>query len=206
MALVTHGADPTRKTHVGLNCLQQAAYEGSFDVTDIILRASSITNQQYNKDADSTSHMSKSALHLALEARHRDVAKLLIRNGIGVNNICGIPPYTPLEWAAKQNASELVEELLAANADPNLVGESIPLLSAASRFVKWENVYDFHDTAVIALLLDAGANPHAANCTFVESLERCIEENTRNKWWREDDPTIWRLRVALALPEDWVAL
>ena len=206
MELITHGADPTRKTYGVFSAIQQATYEGSFDVVNVILRTSSIANQLHEKDGNSTSHTSKSPLHLALEARHRGLAKLLIRNGIGVNNICGIPPYTPLEWAAKENDSELVEELLVANADPNLVGESIPLLSAASRFVKWENVYDFHDTAVIALLLDAGAIPRAANCTFVESLERCIEENTRNKWWRKDDPTISRLRVALALPEDWVAL
>jgi ankyrin repeat protein len=150
--------------------------------------------------------MSTPPLHLPLEAQQRDVAKLFVRNGIDVNNICGIPPYTPLEWTAKQNDSELVKELLAGNADPNLVGESVPLLSAASRFVKWEDVHDFHDKAVIALLLDADANPHAINYTFVELLERCIEENTRNKWWREDDPTIWRLRVAIALPEDWDAL
>lgn len=206
MALLIHGADPTRKTRVGLDPLQQAAYEGSFEVTDIILRGFSIASQQHDKVTDSTCHMLKSALHLALEGRHQDIAKLLIRNGIGVNSICGTPPYTPLEWAAKQNDSELVEELLVANADPNLVGDSIPLLSAASRFVKWKNVHDFHDTAVIALLLNAGANPRAANCAFVKSLERCVEENTRNRWWREDDPTVWRLRVALALPEDWVAL
>ena len=199
MALITHGADLTCETHVGLDPLQQAAYEGRFDLVEVILRTSSIINQLHKKTVNSTGHASKSPLHLALEARHRDIAKLLIRNGIGVNNVCGTPPYSPLEWAIKENDSELVEELLAANADPNLVGESIPLLSAASRFVK-------RDTAVIALLLDAGASPHAANCTFVESLERCIEENTRNKWWRKDDPTISRLRVALALPEDWVAL
>lgn len=206
MALIQHGADPTRETQVGLSPLQQAAYEGNFNLTGFILRASSVTNQRHNKDADSTIHRSKSPLHLALEARHRDVAKLLIRNGIGVNDICGLPPYTPLGWAAKQNDSELVKELLVAKADPNLVGEDIPLLSAASRFVRAENIYDSHDTTVIALLLDAGADPRTANCAFVKSLEKCIEENTRNKWWREDDPTILRLRVALALPEDWVAL
>lgn len=206
MALLAHGADPTPKPQVGLDPLQQAAYEGNFDVADIILRKFSLTDQQHKLAAEAVNHMSKSPLHLALEARHRDIAELLIRNGIGVNRVCGSPPYTPLEWAAKQNDSELVEKLLAANADPNLAGETIPLLSAASRFVKAANIHDFHDTTVIALLLDADANPHAHDGSFVESLERCIKENVRYGWWRWDDHAIVRLRVALELTEDWVAL
>lgn len=41
-------------------------------------------------------HKYKTPLHLALEGRHHDIAERLIHSGLGINELCGNPPYTPL--------------------------------------------------------------------------------------------------------------
>lgn len=233
--ILQSGADPMKQTRVGLSPLQHAAYEGNTKLVHVLLQVcgkalrenplgerekclaglihGGIATLQENDgsvsfavDRQEAAHSSKSPLHLALEGRHYGVAKLLIEAEIGINEISGNPPYSPLEWAVAQDEPSLVTQLLAAGADPNLFGTCIPLLSAASRYPRVENHLETRSTAVIAQLLDAGASPHASQGRFKDNIKSCIKVNIENKWWGADDPAIVRLRTAVSLPEEWNAL
>jgi hypothetical protein len=168
--LIEQGADIKGDASL-VQILKPAAYEGAEDLVQQVLRAAGPSYRpspsvEEEDEAMTTlnpagAHKYKTPLHLALEGRHHKIAISLIASGVGINRLCGSPPYTPLEWTAGCNDIELVKELIVAGADPNRGGQATPLMSAVSRFVQAENFYDPQSTEVIALLLDAGADPHA---------------------------------------------
>ncbi|KAH5079906.1 hypothetical protein HBH95_082530 [Parastagonospora nodorum] len=205
-----HGADQKQLTQA----LNSAAYEGADDLVRMMLQfvepgpLQSILEGHEILTASSPekSHKYKTPLHLALEGRHSDIAADLISVGLGINQLCGNPPYTPLEWAAGRNEVDLVRQLITAGADPNRGGEATPLISFATRFVQAENFSDPHSTEVLALLLEAGASPHCRGDKELSRLKTQMYANIRFSWWSEDDPNVQRLNVALHLSENWVVL
>ncbi|KAH4061956.1 hypothetical protein HBH50_212460 [Parastagonospora nodorum] len=205
-----HGADQKQLTQA----LNSAAYEGADDLVRMMLQfvepgpLQSILEGHEILTASSPekSHKYKTPLHLALEGRHSDIAADLISIGLGINQLCGNPPYTPLEWAAGRNEVDLVRQLITAGADPNCGGEATPLISFATRFVQAENFSDPHSTEVLALLLEAGASPHCRGDKELSRLKTQMYANIRFRWWSEDDPNVQRLIVALHLSENWVVL
>ncbi|KAH4161937.1 hypothetical protein HBH43_166710 [Parastagonospora nodorum] len=205
-----HGADQKQLTQA----LNSAAYEGADDLVRMMLQfvepgpLQSILEGHEILTASSPekSHKYKTPLHLALEGRHSDIAADLISIGLGINQLCGNPPYTPLEWAAGRNEVDLVRQLITAGADPNRGGEATPLISFATRFVQAENFSDPHSTEVLALLLEAGASPHCRGDKELSRLKTQMYANIRFRWWSEDDPNVQRLIVALHLSENWVVL
>ncbi|EAT81475.2 hypothetical protein SNOG_10976 [Parastagonospora nodorum SN15] len=107
-----HGADQKQLTQA----LNSAAYEGADDLVRMMLQfvepgpLQSILEGHEILTASSPekSHKYKTPLHLALEGRHSDIAADLISVGLGINQLCGNPPYTPLEWAAGRNEVDLI--------------------------------------------------------------------------------------------------
>lgn len=205
---ISLGADPWSPTYVNLSPMQKAAYEGKLEFIQAIIQAkgrgiedaSRVTYRHFWE------HLAKSPLHLALEGRHNELAQLLITNGAGVNQICGYPPYTPLEWAAQKNNETLVTQLLSAGADPNLGGDRVPLLSATTRFVKARNYKSSHSTTILRMLLDAGANCHVRDGAFIGTLRSSCRDNVLYRWWDWDDPTVRRFCILLELSEEWAVV
>lgn len=205
-----HGADQSQL----IEALKPAAYEGVKDLVKTMLQFTepgplqSIVEDHEILTASQphSAHKYKTPLHLALESRHSDIAADLISIGLGINQLCGNPPYTPLEWAAGRNEVDLVKQLITAGADPNRGGEATPLISYATCFVQAENFSDPHSTEVVALLLDAGASPHCHGDEQLSKLKAQICANIRFRWWGENDPNVQRLMAALCMSEDWVIL
>ncbi|KAF1940076.1 ankyrin [Clathrospora elynae] len=194
-----------------IQILKTAAHEGVEELVQAMLQLAgpgpshSIEedDEARTTSAPSEAHKHKAPLHLALEGRHHDIATQLIRSGLGINQLCGNPAYTPLEWTAARNEVELARQLVAAGADPNRGGQTTPLMSAASRFVQAATFRDPESTEMIALLLDAGANPHVHNGIETSQLMTRTDENIRFRWWDKHDPNVRRLLIALQLPESW---
>jgi ankyrin repeat protein len=209
--LIGNGAAVTDRSALA-RALKYGAYEGAEGIVQAVLRfakpgLSPLTDAEAESKTalePASAHAHKTALHLALEGRHHDVASHLIDNGLGINQLCGNPPYTPLEWAAGRSEVSLVQQLIAAGADPNHGGQNSPLMSAVSRFVPADNFGDPCSTEVIALLLDAGADPHSRGVKESKDLMVRIDENIQYRWWRRQDPTLRRLQVTLQLQDDWV--
>jgi hypothetical protein len=194
--------------------LKPAAYEGAEELVQQVLRVAGPDPSQTVEEADEAktalspaeAHKYKTALHLALEGRHYDIAAQLISSGLGVNRLCGNPPYTPLEWTAGRNDVELVKQLIVAGADPNRGGQATPLMSAVFRFVQADNFQNPQATEVIALLLDAGADPHAHSGKGMSQLRARANDNIRFRWWDKNDANVQRLMIALQLPDSWVVV
>jgi ankyrin repeat protein len=209
--LIDQGADAKNDTSL-VQLLKPAAYEGAEELVQQILQVAghrpspSVEEEDEAKTASTpaSAHSYKTPLHLALEGRHHDIAMQLIRSGLGINRLCGTPPYTPLEWTAGHNNVELVKELITAGADPNRGGEATPLMSAVSRFVQADNFHDTQTTEVIALLLDAGADPHARSSKETDQLTIQVADNLRFRWWSKSDTNVQRLLISLQLPDSWV--
>jgi ankyrin repeat protein len=212
LKLIERGSGLTDGTCL-IQSMKHAASEGSEEVVRALLKLvdldeSSPTNEIGKDDiasmpAAAVAQICKKPLHHALEARKHGIAELLIDARSGINQVCGVPPYTALEWAAGRDDVALVKKLLFAGADPNLGGQVMPLMSAASRFVSANNCSDTKSTRIIALLLDAGADPHARGGKALSSLTVRVRENIRFGWWSKDDATVQRLLITLQLPEDW---
>jgi len=205
-----HGADQKQL----IEALKPAAYEGAEDLVKTMLQFTesgplqSIVedHETLTTSSPENAHKYKTPLHLALEGRHSDIAADLISVGLGINQLCGNPPYTPLEWAAGRNKVDLVKQLITAGADPNRGEEATPLISCATRFVDAENLSGPHSTEVVALLLDAGASPHYHGDEASSKLKAQICANIQFRWWGENDPNLQRLMVALCMSEDWAVL
>jgi uncharacterized protein len=75
------------------------------------------------------------ALHLAAEAGHLEIAKLLVAGGAAVGAKTRIGAYTPLHLAAESGHAPLVEALLDAGADPKATtsGSGVTALHLAAK-------------------------------------------------------------------------
>lgn len=96
------------------------------------------------------------ALHLAADAGHAEVAALLLDRGAPTDATTRIGAYTPLHLAARTGRADVAWALLAAGADPNATttsSEVTPLHLAAAAI---------DGLAVVEALLAAGADPNAA--------------------------------------------
>lgn len=110
-----------------MNPLMHAAQNGSLPNTELYLH----NIQQANKPEIIAAHTpeNKTALTLALEYNHEDVAQLIIdicsqSNNPRVNEIISIPdPHgmTPLMYAAQNGLTHVVQHLLDENVDPTVV-------------------------------------------------------------------------------------
>jgi ankyrin repeat protein len=209
--LLEKGASAKGDTSL-IHILKPIAYEGAEELVQLVLRAAGPSPSRSVEEADEAktasspaeAHKYKTPLHLALEGRHHDIAAHLISSGLGINRLCGNPPYTPLEWTAGRNDVELVKQLIIAGADPNRGGQVTPLMSAVSRFVQADNFRNPQATEVIALLLDAGADPHVYSGKEMSQMKARAIDNIRFRWWDKDDPNVQRLLIALQLPNSWV--
>ncbi|KAF2026288.1 ankyrin [Setomelanomma holmii] len=147
---VASGADVSNPT-----LIKYAAYKGQTKFVQALKKTkdfmrSSAGGKDKIKTATSpaSAHQHTKPLQLALKGRHHDIVELLINDRLGVNQLCGTPPYTPLEWAAGRNDAVLVRQLFNAGANPNRGGEVTPLLSAVTRFVRAQNVHSPQATEI----------------------------------------------------------
>lgn len=99
------------------------------------------------------------ALHLAAEGGHADVAAALLSAGAGVDPGTRIGSYTPLHIASRAGRTAVVELLLEAGADPNAATSTskVTPLHLAAAAIGGEGA--------VAALLDHGANPNATEAS-----------------------------------------
>jgi ankyrin repeat protein len=94
--LLEKGASAKDDTSL-IQILKPAAYEGAEELVQQVLRVAGPDPSQTVEEADEAktalspaeAHKYKTALHLALEGRHHDIAAQLISSGLGVNRLCG---------------------------------------------------------------------------------------------------------------------
>lgn len=99
-----------------------------------------------------------------------------------------------------------MRQLLTAGADANRGGQATPLASATSRFVHAANLHSPQSTEVIALLLDADADPHARGGEGLSKLRARTVENVQFCWWSGNDPNVLRLMASMYMPHDWTVV
>ena len=160
--LVEHGADIHAATTLGFTPLLFAAREGDLEAAGILLDAGADANTtakslETRKDSGASSGDGKkekvglSALHVAVQRGHADIAILLLERGADAN--ADGPGFTPLHWAVgtwetemngangitapkehewdtlrgvQEGKFELVKALLDHGADPNALLEKPP--------------------------------------------------------------------------------
>lgn len=139
--LVNAGAD---SSHGEL--LYIAAKDGKTDIAKILIEAGVDVRYVFQKEPGPYHGMNVSALAIALETNHVDIAEMIAKSGRD-NSVSSI------SWAVKHNKLEICKNLLKAGADVNAFYEpdhSHQLLSAAT-----DNNY----RDLVEVLLKAGANP-----------------------------------------------
>lgn len=153
-----------------------AASKGDKDaVLALVSRQPDLLTQCRNCTAVSMSH-SASVLECAAGSGKLEVVKVLLQQGAGVNEACGLPP---LIQAATYGHAEVVKTLLAAGAN---VDAGMP--NSALSFA-----VGYGHAEVVDLLLSAGANPNVPACRYHGAALYCsqgyVAQEARVKGFRE---------------------
>jgi ankyrin repeat protein len=181
--LIAAGADPNAALPDGETVLMTAARTGDAASVKALL--------SHGAKVDATEHtLGQTALIWAASENHADAVKALIEAGADVNRrsaTLNFPPFkwgvvgmvstvlpkgswTPLMYAARQNAIQAARALVAAGADVNAVDPegTTPLLLAI--------LNAHYDTA--AALLELGANANQADQTGTGPLYAAVDMHT----------------------------
>jgi ankyrin repeat protein len=178
--LLAAGANPNHATVTGETPLMTCARTGHTDAVRALLgRPVEIDARESRRE--------QTALMLAIEQNHLDVARLLLEKGASVRARSKVG-YTPLIFAAQRGDLRMVEMLVAAGADVN---EATPAPTMASGFDSYNLVVRPMPTrpnappggttpllmaaasgheGVALYLLDRGANPRAADMNGTTAL------------------------------------
>ena len=152
--LLQAGADPNATRETGESVIMTISRTGNLEAVKTLLAYEPDLNQPENRRGHT-------ALMLAIEQGHSQVAKLLIERGADVNARSNTN-FTPLLFAAQRNDLDSVQALLAAGAElDGLTPEwGSALVLAAAR--------GHEDLAL--LLLEEGADPNAADKNQIATL------------------------------------
>ena len=107
--LIQRGADPTKHLKSGLNAMMFAAREGRTAVVAHLLEVGVDPNAKLESSSGGSRAPRKnsSALTLAIESGHFELALLLIKNGADPNDQrCGYAPLHILSWVRKPKRGE----------------------------------------------------------------------------------------------------
>ena len=105
-------AQPILKNHAGIDPLVLASQQGRSDVLRFLLEQSAAL--------DVTDQYGNNALWAACYADSSDCIEVLIDAGVDINHQNSASGATALIFAASSGREKVVEQLLAAGADPNL--------------------------------------------------------------------------------------
>jgi ankyrin repeat protein len=183
-ALLKAGADPNASLSQGQTALMTAARTGKPDAVKVLLA--------YGADIHAREQLfGETALIWAAAENHPDVIKVLVEHGADVNvrsNLMKYPRkefgdgksgrltvlpkggWTPLMYAARQNAMRAVGALAEAGADLNLTDPD----GTTALLVATINAH--YDLA--ALLLQKGANPNIGDVTGMTPLYAAVDLST----------------------------
>ena len=152
--LLQAGADPNATRKTGESVIMTSSRTGNLEAVKTLLAYEPDLNQPENRRGHT-------ALMLAIEQGHSQIAKLLIERGADVN-ARSKSGFTPLLFAAQQNDLDSVEALLAAGAKlDGLTPEwGSSMVVAAAR--------GHEDLALF--LLENGADPNAADSNQITAL------------------------------------
>ena len=121
-----------------------------------------------------TTILSRSALHSAIEARHEDIADILLEHGAAVNTNLVLDwefydgeTNTPLQAAVLTGSTSLVQKLLDRGADVTVAGTHM----GDALYIACRNVGDAY---LARLLLEKGADPSSLHHRHI--LDRAILE------------------------------
>lgn len=187
--LLAAGADPNIQNHACetpmLNLDWRNLYASNFirDAVELLLGAGADPNIQ---DIDGRTTLYSASASDVEQTRLLEILQLLLQadanpniNAIDMSRGCTNVPSdlnscidTPLIEVAYYGPIEVVHELLAADADPNLVGRySTPLSKAASRIGRPSAV------EIVEALLAAGADPDAPNIRGHAPLHEAVDSD-----------------------------
>jgi ankyrin repeat protein len=186
-ALLAAGADFKTPTPAGFTPLLFAAREGRPDVVRVLLKAGADANEavRSKRAAPRGPKPGTSALHLAVENGHFELAVALVQAGADPNDQrCGYAPLHMISWVRKPNRGdsedgdpppvgsgkltslEFVKQLVALKADVNLVqkqgapGRGILGRVGATPLIAAAST---SDVPLVRALLDLGADPRITN-------------------------------------------
>jgi ankyrin repeat protein len=146
--LLAAGADPNVPLLSGETPLMVAATRGALETVRALLSGKASVDAK-------ESNYGQTAMMAAVTQGHTAVVEELLRNGADAN-LGTKSGFTPLMYAAQQGSAPITRILLAAGAKPSFEQPQfgVTALLVASAMVRPE---------IVDLLLDAGANPNAAN-------------------------------------------
>lgn len=110
--MVRHGASPFKPNKDGANCLHAAAEGGQLQLIEAVLSMS----PKY--DIDTLAGSMGSMLHIAAQHRRTKLAEWLVKRGADVAAATLDTGATPLHFAARHGAKDVVSMLLDHGADP----------------------------------------------------------------------------------------
>jgi len=105
---------------------------------------------------------SKTALILAIENDHPDVAELLILKGANVN-FADNDGMTPLMFAAQKGQESVVKLLLSKKANPNIQQSNIKSVYATANMTALMFAVESGKPGIVRMLIAAGANVNKKN-------------------------------------------
>jgi ankyrin repeat protein len=165
--LLARGAvgTPGAAQRAGNYALAFAAHAGNAAVLERLHRAGDPVNARFRLSSNGAP---VTPMNKAIRNGDVNVVRALLDLGADVETAAG-EPWSPLEGAVQNNSLDLARLFLERGADVNAVDKAgyTPLLLAAS--------IDFGDTAMIELLLAAGADPAAKNPAGKTALDLAIE-------------------------------
>ncbi|MCK9396345.1 MAG: ankyrin repeat domain-containing protein [Methylobacter sp.] len=104
-------AQPTLKNNAGIYPLILASQQGRVDVVRFLI--------ERGAELDAIDQYGNNALWAACYAENSDCIDALIHAGVDINHQNSVSGATALMFAASSGREKVVEQLLAANADPN---------------------------------------------------------------------------------------
>ncbi len=174
-ALLAAGADPNATLPEGETVLMTAARTGDPEALSVLL--------DHGADVAATEHWyGENALIWAAAENHADAVRVLIAHGADVNarsalesfdkrrlgqSVLSLGSWTPLMYAARQNALAAGKALVAAHADLDVMDPD----GATALVIAIINAqYEF-----AAMLLDAGADPNIVDSTGMGPLYAAVD-------------------------------